>query len=108
MTGTQEDLKQYLPAWQAAVKGGEIRGFWEWLPGFKNGKASQKVTFEGLGRATPKRLGYRNPKAGEFYLSGAVVTAYKAPNDLSSPYHVVEPGPDLVPLSFFQLREDTR
>jgi hypothetical protein len=64
-----------------------------------------KVNFEGLGRATPIRHGFRNPKAGEFYLSGAIVAAYKAPNDLSSPYHIVTPGPDFIPLSFFQLRE---
>jgi hypothetical protein len=30
----------------------------------------------------------RAPKAGEWYLSGAVITAYRAPNDLSIPYHI--------------------
>jgi hypothetical protein len=64
-----------------------------------------KVQFEGLGRATPIRHGFRNPKRGEFYLSGAIVAAYKAPNDLSSPYHIVTPGADLVPLGFFGRRE---
>ena len=28
----------------------------------------------------------RPPKKGEWYLSGAIVAAYKAPNDLSTPY----------------------
>jgi hypothetical protein len=30
----------------------------------------------------------RPPKAGEWYLSGAIVEAYRAPNDLSTPYHI--------------------
>lgn len=25
------DVTNWLPAWQAAVKGGELRGFWDWL-----------------------------------------------------------------------------
>lgn len=25
------DVINWLPAWQAAVKGGELRGFWDWL-----------------------------------------------------------------------------
>lgn len=28
------------------------------------------------------------PKKGEWYLSGAIVAAYHAPNDLSAPYHL--------------------
>lgn len=35
-------------------------------------------------------LGYRPPKKGEYYLSGAKIAVYKAPNDLSCPYLVVE------------------
>jgi len=38
-----------------------------------------------------KVLGYRNPKAGEWFLSGAIVSAYKATNDQSQPMLVVEP-----------------
>lgn len=51
------------------------------------------VHFEGLpGIAwTYKRDGFRNPRKGEFYLSGAIVAAYRAPNDLTTPYHVVIP-----------------
>jgi hypothetical protein len=30
----------------------------------------------------------RPPKKGEWYLSGSVVEAYKALNDLSDPYHI--------------------
>jgi hypothetical protein len=30
----------------------------------------------------------RAPKKGEWYLSGAIATAYKAPNDLTSEYHI--------------------
>lgn len=31
---------------------------------------------------------FRPPKKGEWYLSGATVEAYYAPNDLSTPYHI--------------------
>jgi len=34
-------------------------------------------------------VGYRPPKKGEYYLSGAIVEAYRAPNDFSTPYLVV-------------------
>lgn len=33
---------------------------------------------------------FRPPKRGEWYLSGAIPAAYKAPNDLSSPYHILK------------------
>lgn len=36
-------------------------------------------------------LGYREPKKGEYYLSGAICEAYKAPNDLPSKFLVVKP-----------------
>jgi len=32
----------------------------------------------------------RCPKAGEWYLSGARIAAYRAPNDLSTEYHIAE------------------
>ena len=38
-----------------------------------------------------KVLGFRTPKAGEWFLSGAIVGAYEAPHDQRSPYLVVEP-----------------
>lgn len=31
---------------------------------------------------------YRNPKAGEWFLSGAKIEAYLAKKDLSTPYHI--------------------
>lgn len=34
---------------------------------------------------------YRQPRRGEFFLSGAIITAYRAPNDLSTPYWIAEP-----------------
>ena len=54
---------------------------------------SQKpVNFEGL---KPlyfyESLGFRNPKKGEFYLSGAIPMGYMAKNDMSSPYHIIRP-----------------
>jgi len=30
----------------------------------------------------------RPPRKGEWYLSGAIIAAYRAPNDLSSEYHI--------------------
>lgn len=32
----------------------------------------------------------RPPRAGEWYLSGAIVNAYRAPNDLSSSHHIAK------------------
>lgn len=34
---------------------------------------------------------FRTPKKGEFYLSGAIVEAYRAQNDLSTAYHIAVP-----------------
>lgn len=48
-------------------------------------------------KSSPRRLreyaieGMRPPRRGEYYLSGAVVAAHMAPNDLSSAYIVVRP-----------------
>lgn len=41
-------------------------------------------------------LGFRAPKRGEYYLSGAIVEAWQAPNDLTTEYTVVEKGPRAV------------
>jgi hypothetical protein len=59
------------------------------------------VVFEGdFSLAFPKFtfvvLGYRRPKKGEHYLSGAIPQAYIAPNDLSSEYLVVRKNEKLV------------
>lgn len=53
------------------------------------------IPFEGLDEPGAKwswqSLGYRAPKKGEWYLSGAIVMAYRAPNDLATEYFVVRP-----------------
>ena len=36
-------------------------------------------------------VGFRAPKKGEYYLGGAIIEAYRAPNDLLSAYWIVEP-----------------
>ena len=33
---------------------------------------------------------FREPKKGEWFLSGAIPTAYRAPNDLSHKYHIAQ------------------
>jgi len=42
------------------------------------------------GRYFYRKLGFRAPKKGEWYLSGAIVEAYQAPNDLTTEYTIVE------------------
>lgn len=37
---------------------------------------------------------FRPPRQGEHYLSGAIVCAYRAPNDLSTPYWIAEIDPN--------------
>ena len=34
---------------------------------------------------------FRRPRKGEWFLSGAIPTAYKAPNNLSTAYHIMQP-----------------
>lgn len=35
---------------------------------------------------------FRPPKRGEYYLSGAIIAAYRAPNDLDTSYWIAVPG----------------
>ena len=43
-------------------------------------------------KAEPYRVvGYQRPRKGQWYLSGAIATAYKAPNDLGMTFLVIEP-----------------
>lgn len=51
---------------------------------FRNGKGY-------IGKARWDGCAPRCPKKGEYYLSGAIVTAYKAPNDLTTPYFIAIP-----------------
>jgi hypothetical protein len=37
-----------------------------------------------------REVGFRPPKKGEWYLSGAIVEAYQAPHDLTAAYTIVE------------------
>jgi hypothetical protein len=54
----------------------------------------QKVSFEGLNDNphTYEVVGFQTPKKGDYFLSGAVVQAYKAENDLNTFYWVVKPN----------------
>jgi hypothetical protein len=36
----------------------------------------------------------RAPRKGEWYVSGAIPAAYRAPNDLDTPYRIAHPIPD--------------
>lgn len=48
--------------------------------------------YSGHGRARYRATGeFRPPRKGEFYLSGAIVHAYMAPNDLSTSYWIARP-----------------
>lgn len=46
-------------------------------------------TFSGPDKARYVYTGeFRAPRKGEFYLSGAIVCAYRAPNDLTQKFHI--------------------
>lgn len=49
------------------------------------------VDFEDLGPCYFRVVQFRHPKKGEYYLSGALIQAWLAPNDLLSEYWVVLP-----------------
>lgn len=44
-----------------------------------------------IGKARWDGCAPRAPKKGEYFLSGAIVTAYKAPNDLTTEYFIAVP-----------------
>lgn len=55
---------------------------------------NRRIIFEGLkGLREYEPLGFRYPKRGEYYLSGAIPQAWLAPNDLTMMFHVVKPLP---------------
>ncbi len=54
--------------------------------------------FENLGMCYYELDGIRQPKAKEYYLSGAYVIAYKAYADLKSYYQVVRPTHKALPV----------
>lgn len=55
--------------------------------------ASKPCNFEGIGMCFYEAGEFREPKRGEFYLSGAIVEAWRAPNPypLGSRYRIVRP-----------------
>lgn len=62
------------------------------------------VTFEGIGDCFYRHEGFRAVKAGEYYLSGAVVSAWLAVNDLPGglAYNVVVPTYHALPARAYQ------
>lgn len=49
------------------------------------------VNFEHIGMCYYTLDMFRCPKRGEYYLSGAVIEAYRAPNDLGTEFRIVRP-----------------
>lgn len=60
---------------------GDVSVLGEWGGGRRDGKFLAAV-WDGKPR--------RKPKAGEWYLSGAQIGAYRAPNDLSTAFHIAK------------------
>lgn len=58
---------------------------------FKAGEAMKVYPTIQRGKRTfwVKTGEFREPKKGEFYLSGAIPEVYDAPNDLSTKYHIM-------------------
>lgn len=54
-------------------------------------ESNDPLEFEGLGLCYYRVGAWRVPERGEFYLSGAIVTAYRAPNRLGNPFRIVTP-----------------
>ena len=59
--------------------------------GRKKWTLPDNIHFDGerVARFAYEVVGYREPKKGEYFLSGAIPEAYYAPNDLSTEYLVV-------------------
>ena len=53
---------------------------------------SGPIDFEGMhGVYFYERIAFRAPRAGDFYLSGAIVSAYLAHNDMTQQFAIVRP-----------------
>ena len=67
------------------------------------------IHFEGIvnssGLCFYEHMGFRFPKRGEYFLSGAIVAAYRAPNDISTKYHIVRPTYSAVPVRYYERGE---
>ena len=54
---------------------------------------SDPVSFEGMrGLFFYERIAFRAPRAGEFFLSGAIVSAYLACHDMTQEFAIVRPA----------------
>jgi hypothetical protein len=51
----------------------------------------EPIGFENLGFCFWEKVGFRAPRKGEYYLSGAIVAGWRAFSDMDFPYHVVKP-----------------
>ena len=62
---------------------------------YRNGDAILHGAIFGKHASVPEYLErsgeFRAPKKGEYYLSGAIPCAYRAPNDLTQVYHILRP-----------------
>jgi hypothetical protein len=69
------------------------------LPGYAHGIRSALFRAEPTGE-------HRPPRAGEWYLSGAITAAYRAPGDLSTSYHIARIVPvEIVPATVRKVHE---
>jgi hypothetical protein len=59
------------------------------------------VMFEGIGICFYRTEEFREPLRGEFYLSGTIVMAYRALNNLTTKYQVVVPTYEAVPTNMY-------
>ena len=60
----------------------------------KEDNMQNPISFEGLDIKHLyfyEKKEFRNPRKGEWFLSGAIVSAYMAPNDLDTKYWIVKP-----------------
>ena len=55
------------------------------------------VQFENLGLCFYREVEFREPRMYEYYLSGAIVTGWISPNDLTTKYQVVVPTYKAIP-----------
>ena len=52
-------------------------------------------------------IGFKPPRKGDWYLSGASVSAWQAPNDLDTPYLIIKLTDELVPRTVWVPKEAT-
>ena len=80
-----EAKRELLRTLETVLPQGETIMGESWCP------ADKPVQFEGLGMCFYEAGPMRAPRRGEFYLSGAIVEAYRAPNDLGDVRRIVRP-----------------